>query len=291
MLSPLRNRAGRRLREPFGKAGLVVAIIALVFALGGGAWALSSSTSAGKQKAKISKTKRHARGIRGPQGPVGPEGPEGPAGVNGKNGTNGQAGANGTNGTPGKSVISGEEPAGANCTEGGYWFEIQGTGNKQYVCNGGGGSGGGGTLPLGQTLTGNWSFSVPKGGEEDGESIKALVSISYPLRAEFDFGIPDERWIGRDEWLEPGEEYDTEHCPGTAFDPEAAPGFLCFYAEAMVNAGEGPRRRWCGSPSGFGTSAGTTPRSGATAAFCVIDPTKQAYGYGTWAVSADRSEE
>jgi hypothetical protein len=279
-----------KLREPFGKAGLVVAIIALVFALGGGAWALSSSTSAGKQKAKISKAKRHARGIRGPQGPAGPEGPEGPAGVNGKNGTNGQAGANGTNGTPGKSVVSGEEPAGANCAEGGYWFEIQGTGNKQYVCNGGGGSGGsgGGTLPVGQTVTGNWSFSVPKGGEEDTPGgIKAFVSISYPLQAEFDFGGASERWIGRDEWLEPGEEYDTEHCPGTALNPEAAPGFLCFYASQMQNAGEGPRRRWCESPS----SRTSDPNSGATAVFCVLDPTKEAYGYGSWAVAADKSEE
>ncbi|MCW2987260.1 MAG: hypothetical protein JWM24_198, partial [Solirubrobacterales bacterium] len=43
----------RRLREPFGKAGLTVGVIALVMALVGGAYAAGALT--GKQKKEVEK--------------------------------------------------------------------------------------------------------------------------------------------------------------------------------------------------------------------------------------------
>jgi hypothetical protein len=98
MLSPLRRRAGKRLREPFGKAGLTVAVIALVFAMLGGAYAAGGLTS--KQKKEV---KAIAKGLQG----TGPAGPQGAAGANGKDGANGSNGTNGSNGADGKTILSG----------------------------------------------------------------------------------------------------------------------------------------------------------------------------------------
>jgi hypothetical protein len=222
-----------KLREPFGTAGLVVAIVALVFALGGGAWALTASVS-GKHHRHPHKSKRHARGIRGPQGPLGPEGPEGPPGVNGKNGVNGKAGVNGTNGVPGRSVVSGEEPTGPNCASGGYWFEIQGTGSKQYVCNGGGGSGGsGGTLAPGQTLTGVWATHIPPGAGAHTSEAVSFPSRVDPMFEEWAHG-GEENMIGLVDPLggsccPHGSLTPTAKCPGSWNLPAAAPGQFCVY--------------------------------------------------------------
>jgi len=216
-----------RLREPFGKAGLVVAVVALVLALGGGAWALSASGGNSRQvaKAKLRASAAHrqraARGARGPQGPAGPEGPEGPAGAKGRDGTNGRSGVNGTDGLPGKSVVSGTEPPGENCEQGGYWFELQGSGSKQYVCNGsGGGSGalGGTELAPGDTMTGLWSF-LGKG------QPKYWVTINFPLRAPK--GIPARLYFAPEF---------PQHCHGTVEAPTADRGFLCIYAQSTLNA-------------------------------------------------------
>jgi hypothetical protein len=73
----------RAIREPFGKAGLTVAILALVLAMVGGAYASGALT--GKQKREVKKiAKRYAgkagpQGIEGKRGPTGPEGPQGPS--------------------------------------------------------------------------------------------------------------------------------------------------------------------------------------------------------------------
>jgi Collagen triple helix repeat (20 copies) len=255
-----------KLREPFGTAGLVVAIVALAFALGGGAWALTASTT-GKQgkhhfKAQTKhplKAKRHARGIRGPQGPVGPEGPEGPPGVNGKDGVNGKPGINGTNGLPGKSVLSGEEPAGANCPQSGYWFEIQGSGSKQYVCNGGGGAGGssGQVLAPGKTMRGFWDFQVNNSINE------GVFSVTYPLSMEAAYFF---------EFMDVGDA-PTEECPGDATNPKAKRGFVCVYAELTLGTVGGPA---AGSEStyGFRKKWPTQPGAATVVAF------------GTWAATA-----
>ncbi|HKB50891.1 MAG TPA: hypothetical protein VKC63_05620, partial [Solirubrobacterales bacterium] len=67
MLSPLRNR--------FGIPG-VISVIALVFAMLGGAYAASDNGS-GKATASA-KAKAGPRGPRGKTGPAGPAGPAGP---------------------------------------------------------------------------------------------------------------------------------------------------------------------------------------------------------------------
>jgi hypothetical protein len=76
----------RAIREPFGKAGLTVAILALVLAMVGGAYAAGALTR--KQKKEVVKiAKRYAgkdglagaQGKEGKQGPTGQEGPPGPS--------------------------------------------------------------------------------------------------------------------------------------------------------------------------------------------------------------------
>jgi hypothetical protein len=112
MFSQLRNR--------FGVPG-VIAVIALVFAMFGGAYAASGGLTP-KQKKEVKKiAKQEARklvkaGPAGPAGPVGPAGPAGPAGAagaqgaigpEGPTGPTGADGADGTNGTNGNTILSG----------------------------------------------------------------------------------------------------------------------------------------------------------------------------------------
>lgn len=86
----------RRLKEPFGKAGLTVAILALVLAMVGGAWAAAGLS--GKQKTEVTKI---AKKYAGAPGPAGPAGAQGAPGVNGSNGKDGAPGSAGPEGPPG----------------------------------------------------------------------------------------------------------------------------------------------------------------------------------------------
>lgn len=81
-----RRRPGRALREPFGKAGLIVACCAVLLACTGGAFAAGGGFS-GPQKKEIGKiatkvAKKYAGkpGKSGPAGPAGAAGAPGPAG-------------------------------------------------------------------------------------------------------------------------------------------------------------------------------------------------------------------
>jgi hypothetical protein len=198
-----------RIHDKLGTAGLVIAIVALVAALGG--TAIAAVGLNGKQKKEV---KKIAKKFAGKQGPAGPQGP---AGANGKDGARGDTGPAGKNG---KSVISGTEAAGSNCADGGSWFEVEGSGSKEFVCNGGSSSGGGGTtLGAGETMTGVWSFSD--------QNIRPYATISYPLQVPGG-GYSNVVWVGVGE-TEP------TNCPGTVEEPKAAPGVLCVYGEQVVD--------------------------------------------------------
>jgi hypothetical protein len=100
-----------RKREPFGKAGLTVAVIALVFALVGGAWAAAGLSS--KQEKEVTKI---AKKYAGKQGPAGPAGTAGPAGPKGDTGAKGDKGDQGIQGPPGpllETLESGQSETGA----------------------------------------------------------------------------------------------------------------------------------------------------------------------------------
>ncbi len=209
----------RAIREPFGTAGLIVAIVALVFAMLGGAYAATAGSSH-KKKTKVVKG---PRGPRGPRGLTGPEGPPGPAGADGKNGSAGAPGKNGT------SVTSEAEPKGANCAEGGT--KIIGAATT-YACNGKEGSPwtAGGTLPHGQAEHGTWAVS---GLFEEEQTYYLPISFPIPLSAPLEetalhfVDPPTIAEIG--EGKAPKGPAECEE--GTYKNPKAAPGNLCVYQE------------------------------------------------------------
>ena len=221
------------LRTRFGIPG-VISVIALVFAMFGGAYAASNSSGGGKATASA-KAKQGPRGKTGktgpagPAGPAGPTGPTGPAGAKGAAGSNGTAGTNGTNGTngaPGTSVTSTEfvSTEEGHCTVGGSKF-VAGS-SKTYACNGKDGETGfTETLPSGKTETGSFSLTVSTGkfNEEAEKSFGAgAISFAIPLTEELDGNHV--HIIGL------GATGDASSCDeGTSKEPKAAPGNLCVY--------------------------------------------------------------
>ena len=189
MLSPLRNR--------FGIPG-VISVVALVFAMLGGAYAANNSGD-GKAtaSAKAKKGPRGPKGATGPAGPAGPVGPQGAAGVNGKdgaNGSNGSNGAPGSAGAPGDSVVATEVGPGVECAKGGTTFTIDGA-DAGKACNGADGAPGApgangapgasgspwvvGTAPPDAILRGTWSISHSAVGA--GEKVWASISTGVPV--------------------------------------------------------------------------------------------------------------
>jgi hypothetical protein len=196
MLSPLRNRAGRRLREPFGKAGLTVAVIALVFAMLGGAYAAGKLTH--KQKKEVEKIAKKFQG-------TGPAGPQGPAGANGKDGAQGPKGDAGATGPQG--------PQGPQGAPGSPWTA-------------------GGTLPSKATETGDWALGqyVPSPGDDF-----LPLSFAIPLSAPLDeshvhyINAAGKEVIG-------GNEVTSTACLGSSSQPKATAGNLCVYETESLNA-------------------------------------------------------
>lgn len=87
----------RRFHERFGTAGVVIAVIALIVALGGTALAKGLFTKAQEKKiAAIAKKFAGKPGATGPQGPQGPQGSPGATGAKGDKGDTGLPGKDGT---------------------------------------------------------------------------------------------------------------------------------------------------------------------------------------------------
>jgi hypothetical protein len=246
-----------RIRKQLNPA-TVLAFVALIFAMTGGAFALSSprggAPSAGAGGAGVArqvtavaakskpKTKAGARGpagpagktgatgpagatgVAGPAGPVGPGGPQGPAGANG---------TNGTNGTNGESVSSKEFTGKKEkCEEGGS--ELTVAGKHTYVCNGSPWAAGG-TLPEGKSEKG--AFSILYESTAAGQPGSSAISFGIPLST-----APEAHYIGADKELA-GEEHEAAaiaegKCKGNAEEPEAASGNLCVFAKLEINAKE-----------------------------------------------------
>ncbi len=190
----------RRLKEPFGKAGLTVAILALVLAMVGGAYAAGGLTkSQEKQVTKIAK--KYA----------GKPGATGPAGANGTNGTNGKDGAAGKEGPEGK-----QGPEGKPGKDGTTGFTK--------------------TLPKGESLKGEWSLTGESAaGGPEGTPALSSVSFGIPLAA-----APAVHYIREDglEAIVSGgkeEQVTSTECLGEVEDPQANPGALCIYAKEEQN--------------------------------------------------------
>jgi hypothetical protein len=177
----------RSIREPFGKAGLTVAILALVFAMVGGAWAAVGLNA--KQKKEVTKiAKKYA-------GKPGAAGATGPAGLSGAKGDTGAKGAKGDKGDPGSSVTGTLIPtSSATCNNLGGTAYTSASGTEN-VCNGENGDNGspwtvGGTLPVSTetgcpcTEKGVWSLSATAAGTP------TLFTVLHIQLVPMSFNIP-----------------------------------------------------------------------------------------------------
>lgn len=268
----------RKFHDRVGTAGLVVAVVALVAALGGTALAAKPiitklnqiSPSVQKQLAG----KKGSKGDPGPAGPAGAAGPAGGAGAAGKNGGAGPTGPTGTTGTTGPtSTVKG--PTG-----------LTGLTGPTGVC--------GGVpciLPSGVTETGAWSMAPSSAKEITDEEFRgyAPISFSIPLSAESE-GFSSVVYLPYCEEKEGTDKEECEekveageaNCAGTALEPKAAKGFLCLYAATGEAAGNLVTARKAGEPGAIGFSK--TGASVASLQKITRGPVSGYFG-GTWAVT------
>ena len=261
-----------RIHRQLGTAGFVIALVA---ALGGGAYAASGGFSA-QQKQEIRKI---AKGVvqAGPQGSAGapgsrgvpgPQGPQGAPGVQGPQGEKGGKGDRGDRGFEGESVyVVPLDPGNqtGHCKAGGAKVVNETGTGEAFACNGEDGGGGGEgypeTLPSGHTETGFWEVQGEKGIVFN--DTFALTSISFPLPLA---APPTETIIIR------GDSSDSEEakakCPGENAEPKAIPGVLCLYNGLVFS---GPTFQ-------FASAA----KTGATLAFSKTDE-----AIGSFAVTAE----
>ncbi|HWM54166.1 MAG TPA: hypothetical protein VNO20_02085 [Solirubrobacterales bacterium] len=186
------------MRQRFSVAGLI-ATLALVFAISGGAWAANKYLITSTKQIKPSVLKA----LKGKAGPQGPQGPQGPPGPGGQNGANGAAGATGPTGATGFSGFVESLPSGKSLT--GVW----GTS--------------GGRAEISEEPVDDYSM-VP-------------ITFAFPLASAptiyYDMQTPPLPVMvtpsGEVLPLPGGTEAFEEECPGTAAEPKATAGSLCVY--------------------------------------------------------------
>jgi hypothetical protein len=246
------------IHERLGTAGFIIAVIALIAAMTGGAYAALSASDkkvVKKEAKKFSKQFSKQFAEPGPPGPAGTPGAKGDPGAAGKEGATGKEGKEGKQGLQGKEGKEGKEgPPGPLLEE----------------------------LTSGETLKGFWS------GSADGEGTRLLLPISFPfpvlpaptliyVEGEFGVEVDSSGFKG----VREGEEAVEEACPGTPAAPDASPGFVCVYtlnsSEVEKNF-EGGFLAGLANPTSFGVAIPlTTTLSGST---------EEGWVRGTWAVTA-----
>jgi hypothetical protein len=243
------------LRKRFGVPG-VIAVMALVFAMVGGAWAAKKYVITSTSQIKPS-VLNQLKGKTGPAGPAGLAGAKGDTGAQGPVGKS-VTGPTGVTGSTGPTGTGATGPTGVTGPDGSPWAV-------------------GGTLPVNATLGGAWSFGPAK---TIGD---AAISFSIPLVAPLDANhVHYINPAGKEVHLgESGlvEEVSTA-CLGSATAPSANSGHLCVYgastnatlfvSESIHNPGEG-----LAGPAGTGkTGAWIRALGGA-----------EVIGHGVWAVT------
>jgi hypothetical protein len=252
-----------------------IALLALVFALTGGAFAATgrsgsapahATLTAGAAKAKA-KAKAPAKGPAGPKGPAGAAGATGPAGPMGPAGATGPAGPAGA-GTPGTPGANGTN--GVNGTEGKEGARgLKGVEGEPWTPNN--------TLPSNATETGAWSIGpLP---ESSGVSVHEVVA-SFPVELKEALSLEHVHFINQagEEETVAGTSPQTA-CKGNVEEPTAVPGNLCVYIQELNAAkvffifklgAEEPGASKTGALGHFTTESGG-----------------EAKGRGTWAVTAE----
>ena len=231
-----------RFKNRFGIPG-VISVIALVFAMFGGAYA--ASNNGGKATASA----KGKRGPKGPKGAKGATGATGPAGANGSNGQNGQNGATGGVGPKGATGPAG--PTGVTGSTGATGLTGASGASGAKGATGGTGPTGptGGTGATGTTgATGEpWVVGqAPSGAIMKGAWVLSPVSTAAAnenLFVPFSTGVPLPTSIGVFAVsVPPGPANPAEPsgCIGTAEEPKIAPVssssiLLCIYEQEANN--------------------------------------------------------
>jgi len=228
----------------------IVAVVALVFAMTGGAYAakrilITSTSQISKPvlaKLKGANGKNGTNGAAGPAGPAGPTGPVGPAGPTGPAGTPGSAGQQGEKGADGA--------PGSEGPEGQPW-----TPNS--------------VLPSNAVETGTWLAPANASSAEFG-------TISFPIQLASELDVTHVKYVTvKDVDLSTI----PSGCAGTAAKPAAEAGFLCVFegkVESAVGTAEGQL---------ILKSTENVPGAGVTGAVILIESegTESRFS-GTWAV-------
>lgn len=227
----------------------VAMTLALVFAMTGGAFAVTSN--GGGASATISaKKKGKAKVLRGPRGPQGPEGKQGPAGAKGETGPpgakgetgpagpagekgpQGPTGVQGPGGATGAAGVNGENvtvtalsKGNANCAEGGA--ELSNKTGTAFACNGMNGTGGSGSgcLESGKSETGQWALNAIVTSGNVAKNLFTPISFSIPLCS----GVTVTPHFLAEGTTVAGA------CEGTYIEPSAAKGNLCVYEGKLKN--------------------------------------------------------
>lgn len=209
----------KRFRDRLGAngPGLTIAVIALVFALVGGAFAAGGGLT-GKQKKQVEKIAKKYAGKPGAPGTAGAPGAAGTPGAKGDKGDQGIQGpaGKGVTVTP---IATGNA---LECEErGGALVKQEGAATGVKVCTGKEGSPwtAGGVLPEKATETG--AFSA-QGTAADIKGLFAAISFQIPLPGTLD---ATHVLVGS-AFPKPSQ------CTGNISSPKAAPGFLCVYVSA-----------------------------------------------------------
>ncbi len=264
----------------------VIASLALVFAMTGGAYAakkylITSTKQISPSVLKSLQGKAGPAGAPGAAGAQGAAGPAGPQGPGGSGGAKGEAGPEGKAGAAGESVTNKTLPKGSACAEGGAEFKV-GTGAATKACNGSPWTAGG-VLPAGKSETGTWAF---------GESFLNGTATASVAWTSISFPVP---LAGTECEPEPGKFIKMGICEknvhffaqsetppsGCALKEgflEATTGNLCIMVSEAANVERSKLHAWNlenvtegGGRSGVGLEAESLP--------------KETTGFGTWAVT------
>jgi hypothetical protein len=221
-----------RIHQKLGTAGFIISIVALVVALGGGAYA-AKGTLTGKQKKEVETIAKKFAGKPGAAGAAGAQGAKGDAGAAGSNGGSGDKGPQGPAGPKGEAgEIANVVPLAVNngeghCETGGGVKVFNETG-EGFACNGEEGEGGGGgggegypeKLPSGRSEVGIFEVLGSAGVSIPG--LATISTISFPMPVD----PPPAEVV----FIQSGaSEEEQEKCPGNSSEPKATPGVLCLY--------------------------------------------------------------